>query len=210
LKGTSGVHPIGVLVEPLHVVDAEFCSGQMPPPLYSARMSPFTGCGHGGEECPCALSAAMTKRPRSPAGDPTTLGNMRANGVRSLAVSPGGRGDAERGDQGGGEVDQRQRQHEGRKHQRDASHHRFDLRAHDLMRRQRRRGDQVRRVLAGSTRRSATPKSNRGSQKVSIRCCGGRPRRPTSVPRVPRTCDWRRRISPRRDQYCTDQTSLSV
>jgi hypothetical protein len=29
----------------------------------------------------------MTKRPRSPPGDPMTLGNMRADGVRSLAVS---------------------------------------------------------------------------------------------------------------------------
>jgi hypothetical protein len=33
------------------------------------------------------LSAAVTKRPRSAPGDPMTLGNMRANGVRSLAVS---------------------------------------------------------------------------------------------------------------------------
>jgi hypothetical protein len=29
----------------------------------------------------------MTRRPRSPAGDPMTLGNMRANGVRPLDVS---------------------------------------------------------------------------------------------------------------------------
>jgi hypothetical protein len=29
----------------------------------------------------------MAKRPRSPPGEPMTLGNMRANGVRSLAVS---------------------------------------------------------------------------------------------------------------------------
>jgi hypothetical protein len=28
----------------------------------------------------------MSTRPRSPAGDPMTLGNMRANGVRSLDV----------------------------------------------------------------------------------------------------------------------------
>jgi hypothetical protein len=31
-------------------------------------------------------STGMSKRPRSPAGDPMTLGNMRANGVRSLDV----------------------------------------------------------------------------------------------------------------------------
>jgi hypothetical protein len=29
---------------------------------------------------------AMSTRPRSPPGDPMTLGNMRANGVRSLVV----------------------------------------------------------------------------------------------------------------------------
>jgi hypothetical protein len=29
----------------------------------------------------------MAKRPRSPPGEPMTLGNMRANGVRSLDVS---------------------------------------------------------------------------------------------------------------------------
>jgi hypothetical protein len=29
----------------------------------------------------------MSKRPRSPAGEPMTLGNMRENGVRSLVVS---------------------------------------------------------------------------------------------------------------------------
>jgi hypothetical protein len=30
-----------------------------------------------------ALSSAISKRPRSQAGPPMTLGNMRANGVRS-------------------------------------------------------------------------------------------------------------------------------
>jgi hypothetical protein len=45
-----------------------------------------------GEECPLvsgsrrALSAAMTKRPRSP-GDPMTLGNMRANRPRRSRLS---------------------------------------------------------------------------------------------------------------------------
>ena len=34
--------------------------------------------GHG-------ILTGMSTRPRSPAGDPMTLGNMRANGVRSLA-----------------------------------------------------------------------------------------------------------------------------
>jgi hypothetical protein len=33
------------------------------------------------------ILSGMTKRPRSQAGPPMTLGNMRANGVRSLAVS---------------------------------------------------------------------------------------------------------------------------
>jgi hypothetical protein len=33
-----------------------------------------------------AILAAMSTRPRSPAGDPMTLGNMRGNGVRSLDV----------------------------------------------------------------------------------------------------------------------------
>jgi hypothetical protein len=37
----------------------------------------FAGSGHG-------ILAGMSTRPRSPAGDPMTLGNMRANGVRSL------------------------------------------------------------------------------------------------------------------------------
>jgi hypothetical protein len=34
-----------------------------------------------------AIVAGMTKQPRSSPGDPMTLGNMRANGVRSLDVS---------------------------------------------------------------------------------------------------------------------------
>jgi hypothetical protein len=44
----------------------------------SAMAAAFAGSG---------LLASMSTRPRSQAGDPMTLGNMRANGVRSLDVS---------------------------------------------------------------------------------------------------------------------------
>jgi hypothetical protein len=40
----------------------------------------FAESGHG-------ILTGMGTRPRSAAGDPMTLGNMRANGVRSLDVS---------------------------------------------------------------------------------------------------------------------------
>jgi hypothetical protein len=40
----------------------------------------FAESGHG-------ILTGMSTRPRSQAGDPMTLGNMRANGVRSLDVS---------------------------------------------------------------------------------------------------------------------------
>jgi hypothetical protein len=46
----------------------------------SALAAAFAGSGHG-------ILTGMGTRPRSPAGDPMTLGNMRANGVRSLDVS---------------------------------------------------------------------------------------------------------------------------
>jgi hypothetical protein len=46
----------------------------------SASAAAFAESGHG-------IVTGMSTRPRSPAGDPMTLGNMRANGVRSLAVS---------------------------------------------------------------------------------------------------------------------------
>jgi hypothetical protein len=46
----------------------------------SATATVFAETGHG-------ILTAMSTRPRSPAGDPMTLGNMRANGVRSLDVS---------------------------------------------------------------------------------------------------------------------------
>jgi hypothetical protein len=46
----------------------------------SASATAFAGSGHG-------ILTGMRKRPRSTAGDPMTLGNMRANGVRSLDVS---------------------------------------------------------------------------------------------------------------------------
>ena len=62
----------------------------------------------------------------------------------------GRRGDAQRGDDRRRSIDERQRQQERREHQRDASDHRFDLRPHDLTRGERRRGDEVRRVLAGN------------------------------------------------------------
>jgi hypothetical protein len=45
----------------------------------SATAAAFAGSGHG------ILSGMSTRR--SQAGPPMTLGNMRANGVRSLAVS---------------------------------------------------------------------------------------------------------------------------
>jgi hypothetical protein len=41
----------------------------------------FSACRRGG------ILAAMAQQPRSPAGDPMTLGNMRQLGVRSLDVS---------------------------------------------------------------------------------------------------------------------------
>jgi hypothetical protein len=40
----------------------------------------FAESGHG-------ILAGMSTRPLSQAGDPMTLGNMRANGLRSLDVS---------------------------------------------------------------------------------------------------------------------------
>jgi hypothetical protein len=46
----------------------------------SATMPAFAESGHG-------ILSGMGTRPRSSAGDPMTLGNMRANGVRSLDVS---------------------------------------------------------------------------------------------------------------------------
>jgi hypothetical protein len=46
----------------------------------SAAAAAFAETGHG-------ILADMSTRPRSPAGEPMTLGNMRANGVRSLDVS---------------------------------------------------------------------------------------------------------------------------
>jgi hypothetical protein len=46
----------------------------------SATAAAFAESGHG-------ILIGMSTRPRSPAGDPMTLGNMRANGVRSLDVS---------------------------------------------------------------------------------------------------------------------------
>jgi hypothetical protein len=46
----------------------------------SAMAAAFAGSGHG-------ILTAMGTRPRSQAGPPMTLGNMRANGVRSLDVS---------------------------------------------------------------------------------------------------------------------------
>ena len=46
----------------------------------SAVTAAFAESGHG-------ILAGMSTRLRSQAGDPMTLGNMRANGVRSLDVS---------------------------------------------------------------------------------------------------------------------------
>jgi hypothetical protein len=46
----------------------------------SAVTAAFAESGHG-------ILTGMGTRPRSMAGDPMTLGNMRANGVRSLDVS---------------------------------------------------------------------------------------------------------------------------
>jgi hypothetical protein len=46
----------------------------------SAVTAAFAESGHG-------ILTGMSTRPRSTAGDPMTLGNMRANGVQSLAVS---------------------------------------------------------------------------------------------------------------------------
>jgi hypothetical protein len=46
----------------------------------SAAATAFAESGHG-------ILAGMSTRPRSQAGEPMTLGNMRANGVRSLDVS---------------------------------------------------------------------------------------------------------------------------
>jgi hypothetical protein len=46
----------------------------------SAPTADFAESGHG-------ILAGMSTRPRTPPGDPMTLGNMRANGVRSLDVS---------------------------------------------------------------------------------------------------------------------------
>jgi hypothetical protein len=45
----------------------------------SAVTAAFAESGHG-------ILPGMSTRPRSPAGPPMTLGNMRANEVRSLAV----------------------------------------------------------------------------------------------------------------------------
>jgi hypothetical protein len=45
----------------------------------SATAAAFAGSGHG-------ILSGMSTRPRSPANPPMTLGNMRANGVRSLDV----------------------------------------------------------------------------------------------------------------------------
>jgi hypothetical protein len=46
----------------------------------SATAAAFAGSGHG-------ILAGMSRRPRTPADDPMTLGNMRANGERSRDVS---------------------------------------------------------------------------------------------------------------------------
>ena len=46
----------------------------------SAMTAAFAESGHG-------IFTGMSTRPRSPTGEPMTLGNMRANGVRSLDVS---------------------------------------------------------------------------------------------------------------------------
>jgi hypothetical protein len=46
----------------------------------SAMTAAFAESGHG-------ILTGMSTRPRSQAGPPMTLGNIRANGVRSLAVS---------------------------------------------------------------------------------------------------------------------------
>jgi hypothetical protein len=53
----------------------------------SAVTAAFAGSGHGGLLPSRRPSNDMSTRPRSTAGDPMTLGNMRANGVRSLDVS---------------------------------------------------------------------------------------------------------------------------
>src|ERR1700693_2358417 len=71
------------------------------PGVHQARASPSTESQATirshlviGNVCLCAPGTlgprgrnCMAKRPRSPPGDPMTLGNMRANGVRSLDVS---------------------------------------------------------------------------------------------------------------------------
>jgi hypothetical protein len=46
----------------------------------SAMAAAFAGSSHG-------ILTGISTRPRSQAGPPMTLGNMRANGVRSLDVS---------------------------------------------------------------------------------------------------------------------------
>jgi hypothetical protein len=46
----------------------------------SATAAAFAGSGHD-------ILPGMSTRPRSPAGDPMTLGTIRANGVRSFDVS---------------------------------------------------------------------------------------------------------------------------
>jgi hypothetical protein len=46
----------------------------------SATTAAFAESGHG-------IITGMSTRPRSTTGSPMTLGNMRANGVRSLDVS---------------------------------------------------------------------------------------------------------------------------
>jgi hypothetical protein len=54
--------------------------GQKETKNLSAVTAAFAETGHG-------ILAAMSTRPRSPAREPMTLGNMRANGLRSLDVS---------------------------------------------------------------------------------------------------------------------------
>jgi hypothetical protein len=55
----------------------------------SAMAAAFAESGHGGPVSKIAPpeQTALSTRPRSPGGAPMTLGNMRANGVRSLDVS---------------------------------------------------------------------------------------------------------------------------
>jgi hypothetical protein len=47
----------------------------------SAAAAAFAESGHG-------ILTGMSTRPRSPAGDPMTLGNMRANGAAALVRKP--------------------------------------------------------------------------------------------------------------------------